>query len=82
MNPEAIKILDIGLGYLGGGVGAGLAAVGAGVGIGLVFGHALEGMARQPEASNMIRGMMFVGAALVEGMALFALVLCILLIFR
>lgn len=48
----------------------GLAAIGPGVGIGLVFGHAIEGMARQPEASGMITTYMWIGFALTEALAL------------
>jgi F-type H+-transporting ATPase subunit c len=48
----------------------GLAAIGPGVGIGLVFGHAIEGMARQPEASGIITTYMWIGFALTEALAL------------
>ncbi len=66
-------------GLLGAGIGAGLAAIGAGIGIGRLAGSACEGIARQPEASNDIRGAMILTAALVEGAALFAIVLCVLI---
>jgi F-type H+-transporting ATPase subunit c len=66
---------------LGAGIGAGLAAVGAGIGIGLVGGSALEAIARQPEAVGDIRSNMIVAAALVEGVAFFAIVLCLLILF-
>lgn len=59
-------------------VGAGLAAIGAGIGIGLLWGHGLQSMARQPEMQPKIQVSMFIGAALVEGVALFALVICFL----
>lgn len=59
----------------GGAVGAGLAAIGAGIGIGQIGKGALEAIARQPEASNDIRGNMILTAALVEGAALFAIIL-------
>ncbi|MEW6379994.1 MAG: ATP synthase F0 subunit C [bacterium] len=62
---------------LGAAIGAGLAAVGAGIGIGLIGGNAVEGIARQPETLNPIRATMLIAAALVEGIALFALVICI-----
>ena len=52
----------------------GLAAIGPGVGIGLVFGHAMEAMARQPEAAGMIRQNMWVGFALAEALALIGLI--------
>jgi F-type H+-transporting ATPase subunit c len=66
---------------LGAGIGAGLAAVGAGIGIGLVGGSALEAIARQPESVGDIRSNMIVAAALVEGVAFFAIVLCLLILF-
>jgi F-type H+-transporting ATPase subunit c len=57
-----------------GAVAYGLAAIGPGVGIGLIFGHATEAMARQPEAAGMIRANMWVGFALCEALALIGLV--------
>jgi F-type H+-transporting ATPase subunit c len=53
-----------------GALGYGLAAIGPGVGIGLVFGHAIEAMARQPEASGRITQYMWIGFALAEALAL------------
>lgn len=67
------------LGFLGAGIGAGLAVIGAGLGIGRLAGSAMEGMARQPEASGNIRGGMILAAALIEGVALFGEVICIIL---
>ncbi len=55
-------------------VGAGLAVLGAGIGIGQIGGKAVEGMARQPEASGQIQTAMIIAAALIEGAALFAIV--------
>lgn len=66
----------VGLTKLGAGIGIGLGAIGGGVGIGLIGGSALEGMARQPEMVSEIRINMLIAAALVEGPALFAIVLC------
>ena len=66
------------LAYLGGGIGAGLAVIGAGIGIGRLAGSALESIGRQPEATGEIRTTMIIAAALVEGVALFGLVICIL----
>jgi F-type H+-transporting ATPase subunit c len=65
--------------FLGAGIGAGLVALGAGLGIGRLAGPAMEGSARQPEASGDIRTSMIIAAALIEGVALFGLVICILL---
>ena len=62
-----------GLGTLGSAVGAGLAAIGAGLGIGKIGSSAMEGIARQPEAAGDIRINMIISAALIEGVALFAL---------
>lgn len=59
-------------------IGAGLAAIGAGIGVGLIGGHALEAMARQPESMGDLRANMIVAAALVEGVALFAVIICLL----
>jgi F-type H+-transporting ATPase subunit c len=67
------------LAFLGAGIGAGLVALGAGLGIGKLAGPAMEGTARQPEATGDIRTSMIIAAALIEGVALFGLVICILL---
>jgi len=66
---------------MGAGIGAGLAAIGAGVGIGRIGGSAVEAIARQPEAAGDIRSNMIVSAALIEGVAFFAIVICFLIIF-
>jgi F-type H+-transporting ATPase subunit c len=63
------------------GIGAGLAAVGAGMGIGKIGASAMEAIARQPEASGDIRSNMIVSAALIEGVAFFAVIICALVIF-
>ncbi len=59
-------------------IGAGLAAIGAGIGIGKIGGSAMDAIARQPEAGGDIRMSMIIAAALVEGVALFAVVVCFL----
>jgi len=56
------------------GIGAGLAAIGAGIGIGKIGGSATEAIARQPEFANKIQTVMLIAAALIEGVALFAVV--------
>lgn len=66
------------IGRLGAAIGAGLAAIGAGIGIGKIGGSAMEAIARQPEVSGDIRMNMLIIAALVEGVALFAIVVCFL----
>jgi F-type H+-transporting ATPase subunit c len=59
-------------------IGAGLAVIGAGIGIGQVGGKAMEGIARQPEAASKIQTAMIIAAALVEGVALFGVVVALL----
>ena len=68
----------VGLGTMGAAVGAGLAAVGAGIGIGRIGASAAEAIARQPEAVGDIRGAAIIFAAFVEGVALFAVVIALL----
>ncbi|AYL98802.1 MULTISPECIES: ATP synthase F0 subunit C [Mucilaginibacter] len=55
-------------------LGAGLAVIGAGIGIGQVGGKAMEGISRQPEAASKIQTAMIIAAALIEGAALFGVV--------
>lgn len=62
-------------------IGAGIAAIGAGLGIGKIGASAMEAIARQPESAGDIRSNMIVIAALVEGVALFAVIVCILALF-
>jgi F-type H+-transporting ATPase subunit c len=64
---------------LGAGVGAGLAVIGAGIGIGRLAGQAMDGMARQPEMAARIQTGAIIFAALVEGVALFAVVISFLI---
>ena len=59
---------------LSGGIGAGLAVLGAGLGIGRIGGSAVESIARQPEMAGPIGTNMIITAALIEGAALFAVV--------
>jgi F-type H+-transporting ATPase subunit c len=60
---------------LGAGIGAGLAVIGAGIGIGRLAGQAMDGMARQPELAGRIQTGAIIFAALIEGVALFAVVI-------
>lgn len=62
-------------------IGAAIAAIGAGIGIGKIGASAMEAIARQPEAAGDIRSSMIVIAALIEGVALFAVIVCILAYF-
>ena len=70
-----------GLAKLGGAIGAGIAAIGAGIGIGRIGGNAMEAIARQPEAAGDIRSNMIVSSALIEGVALFSVIVALLAVF-
>lgn len=70
-----------GLSQLGAAIGAGLAAIGAGIGIGKIGGSAMEAIGRQPEAAGVIRMNMIIIGALIEGVALFAVIICLLALY-
>jgi len=74
------ELTYIGLGYIGGGIGVGLALIGAGLGIGKIGVACLEAEARQPEVAGDLRANMIIAAALIEGLAFFALVISLLAI--
>ena len=76
-----IAILLEGLAQMGAGIGAGIAAIAAGIGIGNIGKAALESLARQPEVGGDIRTNMIIAAALIEGVAFFAIVVCFLILF-
>jgi F-type H+-transporting ATPase subunit c len=73
---------NTGLALIGAGIGAGLSVIGAGLGIGRIGGQAVEGIARQPEAVDQIRGLSIVLAAFVEGAALFGVVVAFMIQFK
>jgi len=58
-------------------IGAGLVTLGAALGIGKIAASAMDGIARQPEASNKIQTAMIIAAALIEGVAFFCAVICL-----
>lgn len=72
MDPNAFALLAAG-------IGAGLISIGAGIGIGNLAGPAMEASARQPEAAGHIRLSMIIAAALLEGVALFGMIICLIL---
>jgi F-type H+-transporting ATPase subunit c len=72
--------MDKGLGVAGATIGMGLAVIGAGRGIGQIGGQAVEGIARQPEASGKIGANMIIAAALVEGVAFTAIILALVVV--
>ena len=68
----------VGLGKLGAAFGAAIAVIGAAWGIGKIGSSAMEAIARQPPAASDIRMSMIIIGALMEGVALFAIVVCFL----
>jgi F-type H+-transporting ATPase subunit c len=74
--------MELSLAHFAAGIGAGMAVIGAALGIGKLAAAAMEGSARQPQIAGDIRGTMIIAAALIEGIALFAEVICILLSFK
>ena len=70
-----------GIAELGAAIGAGLSVLGAGFGIGKIGSSAMEAIARQPEAAGEIRSNMIVIAALIEGVAFFGAIVCLLVLF-
>ncbi len=74
-------VANVAIAKMGAALGAGLAAIGAGLGIGKIGGSAMESIARQPEAAGDIRSNMIVSAALIEGVAFLAVIVCLLIVF-
>lgn len=66
---------------LGAAIGGGIAAIGAGIGIGKIGGQAMDAIARQPEKIGDLRSSMIIAAALVEGVAFFAVIIALLALF-
>ena len=71
----------VSLGKVGAAIGAAIAVIGAAWGIGRIGSSAMEAIARQPESAGDIRTSMIIIAALIEGAALFAIVVCLLAVF-
>lgn len=71
----------ISLTQLGAAIGAGIAVVGAAIGIGRIGESAMNAIARQPSEANDVRTNMIIAAALIEGVALIAIVVCLLTLF-
>ena len=66
---------------LGAGLAIGLGAIGPGIGIGILMQGALQGMARNPDASSNIQTNMILGVAFAEAIAIYALVVALILMF-
>ncbi|MBC8490596.1 MAG: ATP synthase F0 subunit C [Bacteroidetes bacterium] len=81
MTLLAILLEIVGLAQLGAALGASISVIAAAFGIGQIGKSAVESIARQPEAAGDIRSNMVVSAALIEGVAFFAIVVCLLILF-
>ncbi len=77
----AEAVMSLGFDKMGACLGAAIAAIAAGIGIGKIGAAAMEAIARQPESASVIRSNMIVIAALVEGVALFGVIVCVLSLF-
>lgn len=77
----AEAVMSLGLDKMDACLGAAIAAIAAGIGIGKIGAAAMEAIARQPESASDIRSNMIVIAALVEGVALFGVIVCVLSLF-
>lgn len=71
--------MELAFAYLAAGFGAGLTAIGAALGISRIGANAMDGTARQPSSAGDIRTSMIIAAALIEGVALFAVVVTVIL---
>ncbi|GAB4149927.1 MAG: ATP synthase F0 subunit C [Anaerolineales bacterium] len=80
MSLEAAEALAVGLKFLGAGL-AMTGAIGAGAGVGIVVGGAVQGIARNPDASGTIQANMILGIAFAEAVAIYALVVALILLF-
>ena len=74
-----ILLLDANLALISAGLGAGIVALGAAFGIGKIGSAAMEAIARQPEASSKVQTAMIIASALIEGVALFGVLICLLI---
>ena len=83
MLAETMQLIgDKGMEILGAAIGGGLVVIGAAKGIGVIAGNAVESIARQPEAGQRIFMTTLISAALIEGFTFFALVVCLLALYR
>ncbi|MEL6539562.1 MAG: ATP synthase F0 subunit C [Bacteroidota bacterium] len=74
-----MTVISTSLALLGASVGAGIVALGAAFGIGKIGCAAMEAISRQPEASGKVQTAMIISAALIEGVALFGVLVCLLI---
>lgn len=69
------------LGKVGAAIGAAVAAIAAAFGIGMIGKSTMESIARQPESASNLRTAMIIAAGMIEGAALFAIIVCVLVLF-
>jgi F-type H+-transporting ATPase subunit c len=79
MLSSVLLLAAEGLAFLSAGIGAGIVALGAGLGIGKIGAAAMESIARQPEAGGKVQTAMIISAALIEGVALFGVIVCLII---
>ena len=79
MLNTSLLLLDSGLSLAGASVGAGIIVLGVGIGIGNIGSSAVEAIARQPEEAGKIQTAMIIAAALIEGVALFSTLICLII---
>ena len=78
---QAAAGLGAGLGNAGIALGAAIAVIGAAMGLGRIGQSAMESIARQPEAAGDIRSSMILIGAFMEGVSLFAVIVCLLALY-
>jgi F-type H+-transporting ATPase subunit c len=79
MLNTSLLLLDSGISLAGASVGAGIIVLGVGIGIGNIGSSAVEAIARQPEEAGKIQTAMIIAAALIEGVALFGTLICLII---
>ena len=76
---EASSTLSLAIAYFGAAIGAGLVTLGVSMGIGKIGSSAMQAISRQPESAGKIQTAMIIASALIEGVALFATLVCLLI---
>lgn len=79
---ETISVSGDAAKYIGAAIAIGIGALGPGVGMGFLVGKALESIGRNPEASSKVQGLMILGIAFTEAIAIYALVVALIILFR
>ena len=80
-GPDDAKMKYYGVAALACGLAIGIAALGTGIGQGLGLKGATEGIARNPGASGKITTTLIIGLAMIESLAIYALVVALILLF-